>query len=235
VGPVAAFGLLVVSAVWWAEPARRTVERSRLDAEHFQPVHEELERAIRRTNARELGELLTYCRRGVQPEYVAGGEVLVINSQHVGPYLINVSGAERTSLDFWERKPLARARLHDVLVNSTGVGTIGRVNCVLHEGKTVVDNHVTILRVDPDTINPLYLAVFLNSRLGRQQAYRWQSGSSGQLEIYPADIKRFVVSVPDRAVQEDIAARLLTAYRHTIAAHESALSAITQVERIGRA
>jgi hypothetical protein len=215
---------------WWIEPVARTVERARCDAEHYQPRYDSLEAAIRDCGQwRSLGELVTYCRRGLQPEYIPDGEVLVVNSQHVGPHLINVSGAERTSLDFWDRKPAAQVKLHDVVMNSTGLGTIGRVNCVLHKEKTVVDNHVTILRVKPGEIDPLFLAVFLNSSLGREQTYRWQSGSSGQLEIYPVDIQRFVVPIPEDETQELVAAKLRTAYEHTVKANAAAADASDRV------
>lgn len=115
-----------------------------------------------------------------------------------------------------------------------GIRTIGRVNCVLHDQKTVVDNHVTILRVRPGSINPLFLAVFLNSELGREQTYRWQSGSSGQLEIYPTDVKRFLVPVPDNEVQTRIAEQLKTAYHYIILAEDKAATAAAEAVSIVR-
>lgn len=220
-------------AAFWIRSAKDTVAEARLDAEHFDPAYEALEAAIKASgDAQRLESLVTYCRRGQQPEYVPGGEVLAINSEHVGEHFINIDGAERTSLEFWERKPGARAQKFDILMNSTGVGTIGRVNCVLHDTKAVVDNHVTVIRAKA-SIDPVYLAVFLNSQLGRQQTYKWQSGSSGQLEIYPADIKRFWIAVPQpkvqRAVREQFE-RAYSAYRK--AAEEAAAAEAGVVDRI---
>src|SRR5262249_42039549 len=159
-------------------PISDSVAEARLDAEHFDPAHDALADAITSSGAaHRLAAVVSYCQRGQQPEYVPGGEVLVLNSEHVGEHFINIDGAERTPAGFWERRPRARARKFDILMNSTGVGTIGRVNCVLHDGPTVVDNHVTVIRANPGAVDPVYLAVFLNSPLGRQQACKWQSGS----------------------------------------------------------
>lgn len=203
----------MTEANYWIRTAKDTVTQARLDAEHFDPAYEALEASIRYTSgARRLGSLVSYCKRGQQPEYVPGGEVLVVNSQHVGEHFINVDGAERTSLAHWESKARSRARKFDILMNSTGIGTIGRVNCVLHDEKTVVDNHVAIIRVASGKIDPVYLAVFLNSKLGRLQTYKWQSGSSGQLEIYPDEILRFWVAVPDEDTQRAVRQRFEDAY-----------------------
>ncbi|MDD5123256.1 hypothetical protein [Methylovulum sp.] len=77
----------------------------------------------------------------------------------------------------------------DVLINGTGVGTIGRSACYLHEQNALPDNHVTILRTDK--INPIFLSVYLNSIAGKYQVDKYFKGSSGQIEIYPKDIENF--------------------------------------------
>ena len=224
----------MTAATFWLQPIGDSATEARLDAEHFDPAHEALEDAITsRGDARRLGALVSHCQRGQQPEYVQGGEVLVVNSEHVGEHFIDTDGAERTSRDFWERKPRAHAVKFDILMNSTGVGTIGRVNCVLHDGPTVVDGHVTVIRAETSVVDPVYLAVFLNSPLGRQQAYKWQSGSSGQLEIYPSDIRRFWVAVPERGTQRAVRERFERAYAaYRRAAREAAAAEAGVVDLI---
>lgn len=218
----------------WERTVQDSVAEKRLDAEHFDPSYEALETKIKRNGAMRLNDLVTYCRRGQQPEYIPGGDVLVLNSEHVGEHFINLDGAERTSSDFYERKPNARATRFDILMNSTGVGTIGRVNCMLHEEPTVVDNHVTVIRAKSSLVDPVYLTVFLNSPLGRQQTYKWQSGSSGQLEIYPDDIRRFWVCVPDDAVQKAVRSQFERAYKaYRDAAEAAAAAAGAVVAMIG--
>jgi hypothetical protein len=43
---------------------------------------------------------------------------------------------------------------------------------------------------------PVYLALFLNSPAGRAQSEQAQTGSSGQIEIYPTHITKFLVMLP---------------------------------------
>ena len=98
-------------------------------------------------------------------------------------------------------------------MNSTGWGTIGRANCVLYDQQSVVDNHVTIIRVKDDECDPLYLATYLNSRAGSMQTDKWLSGSSGQVEIYPDDIARFLVYLPPKRIQEEVADLIQRSYQ----------------------
>ena len=218
---------------WWAAPLSRARESNRFDAEHFQPKYDNLISHLHRTGkARPLGEVASYIKRGVQPRYVDGGLVLVVNSRHVGKQFIDTEQSERTDEVFWTGNPRAQARRYDVVMNSTGRGTIGRTNCVLHEDKTVVDNHVTIIRVKEDICNPIYLAVCLNSPLGLMQTDRWLSGSSGQIEIYPADIARYLLYLPTAELQQKVANLVLASHKARQKAHALLDEAKQKVEAL---
>ena len=73
-----------------------------------------------------------------------------------------------------------------MLINGTGVGTIGRSAPYLHNENALPDNHVTILRTK--NLNPIFLSVYLNSIAGKYQVDKYFKGSSGQIELYPKDI-----------------------------------------------
>ena len=198
---------------WWTVPLSRAQEANRLDADHFQPKYDVLSsHLIRSGKAKPLGDIMISMHRGVQPRYVEDGQVLVINSEHVDKQLLNTDGAEHTDTAFWRENPKARAEEFDVLMNSTGWGTIGRANCVLHEQLTVVDNHVTIIRTDTAKCNPLYLSVYLSSPTGLMQTDKWLSGSSGQIELYPSAIARFLVYLPSMDSQESVARLVQQSY-----------------------
>jgi type I restriction enzyme, S subunit len=79
----------------------------------------------------------------------------------------------------------------DLLLNGTGVGTIGRAAPYLSSAPAIPDNHVTVLRAEG--VDPIYLSVYLNSRIGQMQVERYLKGSSGQIELYPSDIAEFVI------------------------------------------
>jgi type I restriction enzyme M protein len=103
---------------------------------------------------------------------------------------IDLGTARSVSKEFYlARKDRAGVQRNDVLINSTGDGTIGRVAVFNYDFPAVVDGHITILRFeDPDLA--WYIAGFLLSRDGQRQIYRYINGSSGQVEIYPQDIGR---------------------------------------------
>jgi type I restriction enzyme M protein len=90
-----------------------------------------------------------------------------------------------------------------VLINGTGVGTIGRAACYLHEQNALPDNHVTILRTDK--INPIFLSVYLNFIAGKYQVDKYFKGSSGQIELYPKDIDNFYIPLINEDTQTQIA------------------------------
>lgn len=87
----------------------------------------------------------------------------------------------------------------DVLINSTGDGTIGRVAVYHYDFPAVVDGHITIVRFR-DLELAWYAAAYLLTGEGQHQLYRFINGSSGQVEIYPQDIAR--VWIPRRSDAE---------------------------------
>lgn len=196
---------------WYTAPLSRAHEVHRLDAEHFQPKYDKLIAHLKKTGkANPLGEIATYIKRGVQPEYVEDGEVIVVNSQHLGRYLLNVEATERTDSQFWDENKRCRLQKNDVLLYSTGAH-VGRTNAWLEEKKGIASNHVTIIRPNA-SCNPLYLAVFLNAPPGLLQTEKWASGS-GQRESYPEDIARFFIYLPSEKFQQKVADLVQQSYQ----------------------
>src|SRR5437879_490270 len=102
---------------------------------------------------RELSELCVFLNRGAPPAYVERGGMLVLGQKCVRDQRVVFSEARRTD---GSAKPVSADRVLrplDILVNSTGVGTLGRVAQIrnLPESATV-DSHLTIVRPDPEKI-----------------------------------------------------------------------------------
>lgn len=87
-------------------------------------------------------------------------------------------------------------------MNGTGRGALGRVAPYLMDGQAIPDNHATILR--SPTLDPAYLSFFLNSPAGQLQVEMHQRGTSGQLELYPFDIRKFLVWVAPESFQKEL-------------------------------
>lgn len=174
----------------------------RLDAEYYQPKFDELEAEIAKTHElARLKDFLTLNQRGTQPSYAEQG-LPVINSKHVREGEVLLTDNRFAALS--EKEGPLLIKKGDVLINGTGVGTIGRSACYLHEQNALPDNHVTILRTDK--INPVYLSVYLNSIAGKYQVDKYFKGSSGQIELYPKDIENFYIPVINEDTQNQIAA-----------------------------
>ena len=218
----------------WQPPNPLTYTRSsadaftagRFDAEHFKPKFAELITHIENTgNAARLGSLLAINDRGNQPEYAETG-LPVVNSKHIANNDVRLDADNRVGLASAAKVLIEPG---DVLMNGTGVGTIGRCAPYLHAGKAIPDNHVTILRPKNAAVDPVYLSVFINSLAGQLQVEQRLHGSSGQIELYPTDIADFTIWLAPEAVQQEIrqavengfaakqrATQLLEAAKHAI-------------------
>lgn len=170
----------------------------RLDAEFYQPKYDDLEAIIKKSLNKTIAELQTFNARGVQPDYVDDGEISVINSKHILEDGLDYDNFEHTTTDFLGSHERARIGCGDILIYTTGAN-IGRAQVYLKEEPAVASNHVNILRVQG--VNPIYLAIVLNSQVGRMQTEKLCTGSA-QAELYPTDIEKFVVPIlPDKTQQ----------------------------------
>lgn len=201
--------LRALSLETWQPPNPLSYTRSstdafsagRFDAEHFKPKFAELISHIENTgNAARLGALLAVNDRGNQPEYAEIG-LPVVNSKHIASNDVRLDADNRVGLASAAKILIEPG---DVLMNGTGVGTIGRSAPYLHAGKVIPDNHVTILRPKKAAVDPVYLSIFINSLAGQLQVEQRLHGSSGQIELYPTDIADFTVWLAPEAIQSEI-------------------------------
>jgi Type I restriction modification DNA specificity domain len=119
--------------------------------------------------------------------------------------------ARSVSREFYEdKKNRSGIQNNDLLINSTGDGTIGRVAVFDQTFPAVVDGHITIVRFK-ESILAWYAAAYLLSEQGQNQIYRYINGSSGQVEIYPQDIARLWIPVKTKDKMKEIATKLKTA------------------------
>ena len=95
----------------------------------------------------------------------------------------------------------------DLLITSTGEGTIGRVDIYPYDEPAIADGHVSIIRLLPE-VDSRYVAEFLRSEYGQIQMLRFVSGSTGQTELLIEHIRDLRVPLPNSTVQESIVARM---------------------------
>ena len=143
-----------------------------------------------------LGDISSYINRGISPRYSEDGDSVVINQKCIRDQRLNLEPARRQMKAIPNEKQL---RFGDVLINSTGVGTLGRVAQVYERlEKHTIDSHVSIARA-ADFIN---LNFYGSCLLNHQETFeRLGIGATGQTELSRAAIAGLEVVVPPTEIQ----------------------------------
>lgn len=148
-----------------------------------------------------LGDVVTVLRRGIGPKYVDAGGVCVLNQKCVRDFRI-VSGPSRRHDAQKKRIEGREIAPGDTLINSTGVGTLGRLAQVRYLSEpTIVDSHVTVVRADEDVIRSDYLAMALFAAQPTIEALG--EGSTGQTELSRARLGELAIVVPPLVAQDE--------------------------------
>ncbi|KAF5044240.1 Type I restriction modification DNA specificity domain protein [anaerobic digester metagenome] len=160
------------------------------------------------SETKHLKDVVKYVARGITPSYDEKG-VRVINQRCIRDKSVKLNDARITNPDKKKITEKKFLRKYDVLVNSTGIGTLGRVAQIkddLNEPLTA-DSHVTIVRPDQMVIDGLYFGyVMINAEphitfLGE--------GSTGQIELSRKRLASEIeINVPDITTQKKIASIL---------------------------
>lgn len=144
-------------------------------------------------------EVCRYIQRGKSPKYTEKSKVPVVSQK-----CVQWSGFDITKVRFITPESLLKyaderfLRKGDLLWNSTGDGTIGRV--ILYPGssyeKIVVDSHVTIVRTFKDYLIPGFLFIFAASPTTQKTVLGKVTGSTKQTELGTGTIKSLPFVLP---------------------------------------
>lgn len=155
-----------------------------------------------RYEQKSLGALATFLQRGKNPKYDDNGYQVIKSGQARGGVEFDFSKTYFASnYDEDDKRILCKG---DILINSTGVGTAGRVTLFDLDGKYVVDNHITILRTSSNVYN-LYVFYTLAYGVGFKNIEAMASGTSGQIELSVSAIENIKIPLPPMDVQKKIA------------------------------
>ena len=156
-----------------------------------------------------LAALTCFLKRGITPSYDDEADGLVINQKCIRDGQVNLGLARHQSKKV---KPERLLQLGDVLVNSTGEGTLGRIAQV----KTLlpnctVDTHVTIVRPIEGVARHYFgLAVMAweprFSTMGK--------GATNQTELSPATIGGTEIVMPSGTLLEQFELSAEPLYKH---------------------
>ncbi|EGV13982.1 hypothetical protein HMPREF9058_1469 [Actinomyces sp. oral taxon 175 str. F0384] len=170
----------------------------------------------------QLGDISSVLARGIAPKYSEDGEWRVINQRCIRDGRVTLDLARRHGRGVAGAK---QVRPGDVLINSTGVGTLGRVGVYRgpREGVTV-DSHVTICRATDEA----YVCWYGMSLMSEQPTLeRLGTGATGQTELRRSDVEQLSLAQPSRPVAQAFAELIDPMHKtgNILAGQISALSA----------
>ena len=160
-----------------------------------------------------LKDIATYVNRGVAPEYADGETgLLAFNQKCVRPDLTVAPELGRPIVDgSFDRDSPALLGAGDIVLNSTGRGTLGRAALVQldPDRPAVADGHVTIIRTKPDLADARFVAYVLGTSAFYDQANTCLAvGATNQTELNREPLRRMAVVMPPLDEQRAIARRL---------------------------
>lgn len=160
-----------------------------------------------------LDDICSYIHRGKSPKYSEIKKVPVIaqkcnqwsgfnieKAQFIDPSTIKSYSAEH----FLQQ--------NDLLWNSTGLGTLGRMAMYEIEknpyGIAVADSHVTVIRPMSSYVNPKYLYYYFSSPTVQSVIEDRADGSTKQKELSTKTVSAYIIPLPPKAEQDRIVAKI---------------------------
>lgn len=144
-----------------------------------------------------LNELCSFISRGLTPKYDDSSDELILGQTCVRNNIVTLNNARKhkpkSKTEKWVQK-------WDVLLNSTGIGSLGRVGIVYFQKDNVaIDSHITVVR----TSSPLYRHYVGRNLLSRQmEIEKMAIGSTGQTELPRDSVKAMPIIIPSDNVME---------------------------------
>ena len=144
-----------------------------------------------------LEDITSLVSRGITPKYADDTDQIVINQKCIRNHMIDLSFARNHRPKVINNKWL---RFGDLLINSTGDGTLGRAAQVWFQPHNLtVDSHVTIVRPAAENM------IFYIGLWGTQHEKEIESlhtGSTGQTELPRDRVKAIELLLPDKETLE---------------------------------
>lgn len=146
--------------------------------------------------------------RGKSPRYNSNSSLVILNQKCNRKDLIDISFAKAVDpawLSKLDKKNLTQE--HDILINSTGEGTLGRASLVTKQFKGLAyDSHMLLLRVNTAEVDARLIVDLFNSSFGAKQVEIFKSAeATKQTELGIENAKRFLFPLPCLPEQKRIA------------------------------
>ena len=160
-----------------------------------------------------LEKICIYIQRGKSPKYSEIKQLPVVAqkcNQWDGLHMELALFIDPATIPSY--KPERFLQHNDVLLNSTGTGTLGRVGvydpAINPYEQAVADSHVTVIRADQRLVLPLFIKYVLSSSVFQAIIIDAGTGTTKQQELGLAKVKQLHIPLPPLEEQFRILARL---------------------------
>jgi len=145
---------------------------------------------------KEIGQIIAQFIKGGAPKYskIKTSTIVIKSGQARGDYN-KFDFTKIAYLDLNKIKNPKYLQKGDILINTTGVGTAGRVTLFDLKGNYVSDSHITTLRYNLNAINKYYLLFFFKD-FGYKKLESMAEGSGGQVELSMNYVKSIKIPIP---------------------------------------
>ena len=147
-----------------------------------------------------VGKLGDYCEticRGLTPKYNLDSKEIVLGQTCVRNNIVTLNNARKHQP---KGKTEKKVQQWDTLINSTGIGSLGRVGIVYFDYNYVsFDSHITVVRATNPLLRP-YIGRNLVSR--QLEIENLAIGSTGQTELPRESVKSITLYIPTKKVLE---------------------------------
>lgn len=155
---------------------------------------------------RRLKDITLYIGRGKSPQYVEKSNIVVLNQACIYWNRINFQNVKYQNTDKSENKK--HLQNCDILLNSTGTGTLGRCNIFykpVDDNVYISDSHVTVITANQAFIIPEILAKYLSLAETQNEIYsKCVGGSTNQIELSKEKLKEIKIPILPKYTQEEL-------------------------------
>lgn len=136
--------------------------------------------------------------RGVQPAY-GESDIRVVKTGTLKNRELDWTDCQTVSEDFFETSKFrAGVRRNDILVSSTGVGSLGKVDLYNLDEPALADGHISIVRLRDGSVEPVLLVHLMRHSVVQWQIEQSLTGSTNQIDVYPDQIAALRIPRLDR-------------------------------------
>lgn len=170
-----------------------------------------------------VSEVSAILRRGISPKYNEKARGIVINQKCIRQTIVSYDEARTQEKKYPDELKMMES---DILICSTGAGTLGRVGQIFEAKENVtLDSHVTLIRAN-ERVGQQYL--FWSLKMQQDYLMSAGKGSTNQLELSRETIGNCEILVPERKIAEQ-------AEKNFVAIHNKMKECSMQIARLREA